>query len=135
MMMMDMRYMWSEMDSPFLMLKRFQPSRLVIFRRSRRWKKGTGEAGFEGTGVGRVDRTVGGFVSIHERNSSRNCRVGQRARHLNLGTMAQRRRRRLGWFFEDAGRLEVGGCSPLMVFLGRLNSAKSLRLPLDFSCA
>jgi len=40
----DMRYMWSAMDSPWAMPKRRQPSRLVVFRRERRWKKGTGEA-------------------------------------------------------------------------------------------
>lgn len=42
--MMDMRYMWSAMDSPAAdrMLKRRQPSRLVVLRRSRRWRKGRG---------------------------------------------------------------------------------------------
>jgi hypothetical protein len=41
---MDMRYMWSEMLSQWLMPKRRQPARLVVLRRSSRWKKGTGEA-------------------------------------------------------------------------------------------
>lgn len=64
---MDMRYMWSEMDSPCLMWKRHQPSRLVVFRRSRRWKKGIGLVGaVEGGGVWRVARTVGS-VSDHVR--------------------------------------------------------------------
>ncbi len=52
----DMRYIWSEIDSPAVMLKRLQPSRLVVFSRSRRWKKGTGDVGFEKMGVGRADR-------------------------------------------------------------------------------
>jgi hypothetical protein len=38
-----MRYMWSEMDSPEDMPKRRHPARLVVLRRERRWKKGTGE--------------------------------------------------------------------------------------------
>jgi len=42
---MDMRYMWSEMDSPFSILKRRQPARGVVFRRSMRWKNGRGELG------------------------------------------------------------------------------------------
>lgn len=58
---MDMRYIWSEMDSPCLMWKRHQPSRLVVFRRSRRWKNGIGLVGtVEGGGVGRVASTVCG---------------------------------------------------------------------------
>lgn len=43
MVMMDMRYMWSEMDSQLSMPKRRQPARWVVLRRSRRWKKGRGE--------------------------------------------------------------------------------------------
>ena len=58
---MDMRYIWSEIDSPAVISKRFQPSRLVVFRRSRRWKKGIGEVGFEGTGVGRAERATLGI--------------------------------------------------------------------------
>lgn len=46
MVMMDMRYMWSEIDSPWLMSKRRQPSRLVVLRRSIRWKKASGEVEF-----------------------------------------------------------------------------------------
>ena len=53
----DIRYMWSDMDSPELIWNRRQPSRFVVFRRSRRWKKGIGESGFDGMGAGRVDRT------------------------------------------------------------------------------
>jgi hypothetical protein len=60
---MDMRYMWSEIDSPWVMPKRRQPSRLVVFRRSRRWRKGIGVVGgVVGAGVGRVERTVDGQV-------------------------------------------------------------------------
>ena len=44
-MMIDIRYMWSEIDSPLRMLKRRQPSRGVVFKRSRRWKKGMGVVG------------------------------------------------------------------------------------------
>ena len=63
MVMMDMRYIWSEMDSPWLMLKRRQPSRLVVLRRSRRWKKGSGEVELVWKGVGRVERTIEGSVT------------------------------------------------------------------------
>ena len=52
--MMDMRYMWSEIDSPVVMPKRRQPSRLVVLRRSRRWRKGRGEEGEEEEGDGKV---------------------------------------------------------------------------------
>jgi len=38
-----MRYMWSEMDSALLIPNRIQPALLVVFSRSRRWKKGIGE--------------------------------------------------------------------------------------------
>lgn len=55
--MIDMRYMWSEMDSPLSIPKRRQPSRLVVLRRSRRWKKGTGEGEFSSGGWGRDART------------------------------------------------------------------------------
>ena len=58
MVMMDMRYMWSEMDSPFRRPMRRQPSRLVVLRRVRRWKKGIGVSGLGGGGAGRVVRTV-----------------------------------------------------------------------------
>lgn len=47
MVMMDMRYMWSEMLSPLWIQKRSQPARFVVFRRSRRWKKGIGVVGGE----------------------------------------------------------------------------------------
>lgn len=58
--MMDMRYMWSEMDSPDVMRKRRQPSRLVVLRRSRRWRKGRDEVGLDGGGgLGRSARAVG----------------------------------------------------------------------------
>lgn len=53
----DMRYMWSAIDSPWFMPKRRHPSRGVVFKRSRRWKKGIGEVGSEGGGWGSVDRT------------------------------------------------------------------------------
>ena len=45
MVMIDIRYMWSEIDSPLRMLKRRQPSRGVVFKRSSRWKKGMGVVG------------------------------------------------------------------------------------------
>jgi len=63
MVMMDMRYMWSEMDSPWLMPKRRHPSRLVVLRRSRRWKKGRGEDELVSGWLSRVERTVGGCQS------------------------------------------------------------------------
>lgn len=59
MVMMDMRYMWSEIDSPWLIPNLRQPSRLVVFRRSRRWKKGTGEDECFSRGAS-VERTVSG---------------------------------------------------------------------------
>jgi hypothetical protein len=42
MVMMAMRYMWSAMLSPWRMEKRRHPSRGVVLRRVRRWKKGIG---------------------------------------------------------------------------------------------
>lgn len=39
MVMMDMRYIWSEIDSPDVISWRRQPSRLVVLRRSRKWRK------------------------------------------------------------------------------------------------
>lgn len=58
-----MRYMWSEMDSPLGMPTWTQPERGVVFRRSRRWKKGIGfwgevEGDGKGGGWARVRRTV-----------------------------------------------------------------------------
>lgn len=65
MVMMDMRYMWSEIDSPWFMPKRRQPSRFVVLRRSRRWKKGTGEVvcGSGRWAAGIVERIVEGIQS------------------------------------------------------------------------
>ena len=40
------------------MLKRRQPSRFVVFSRSRRWKKGIGVWGFEGIEVGSLASSV-----------------------------------------------------------------------------
>lgn len=64
MVMMDMRYMWSAMDSPSSMSKRRQPSRLVVLRRERRCRKGRGVGGwgvFGGGGGRRLDaRAVSG---------------------------------------------------------------------------
>jgi hypothetical protein len=73
----DMRYMWSEMDSPlrvglahldaaasqqedYLVMPNLrQPSRLVSLRRSSIWKNGTGESEFvTGGPPGRVARIV-----------------------------------------------------------------------------
>lgn len=66
--MMAMRYMWSEIDSPWFMPKRRQPSRFVVFRRVRRWKKGTGEVvcdtGWKGAGM--VERTVEGVHCVDD---------------------------------------------------------------------
>ena len=50
MVMIDMRYMWSDIDSPDVISSRRQPSRLVVLRRSRRWKKGRGELVVENEG-------------------------------------------------------------------------------------
>lgn len=57
MVMMDMRYMWSAIDSPDVMPKRRQPSRLVVLRRSRRCRNGMGVGGLEGGGDWRVEST------------------------------------------------------------------------------
>ena len=62
MVMMDIRYMWSEMDSPDSIPKRRHPSRFVVFSRSRRWKKGTGDVGFVGIGNESLDTSVS-FIS------------------------------------------------------------------------
>jgi hypothetical protein len=78
--MMAMRYMWSPIDSPRMWLlevlvvvfvlvlelsmpKRRQPSRGVVFRRSRRWKKGIGEVVEDSGRWVRVVRT-GGWVLV-----------------------------------------------------------------------
>lgn len=55
---MDIRYMWSDIDSEEGIEKRRQPSRGVVFRRSRMWKKGMGVVGLAGGGKGRVVRTI-----------------------------------------------------------------------------
>ena len=57
--MIDMRYMWSAMDSGWGRWKRRQPSRGVVFRRERVWRKARGEvvvvvAVDEEEGLGRV---------------------------------------------------------------------------------
>jgi len=41
--MMDIRYMWSEIDSPWLMPNLRHPSLFVVFSRSSMWKNATGE--------------------------------------------------------------------------------------------
>jgi hypothetical protein len=56
--MMDMRYMWSAIDSPWLIPNRRQPSRLVVFKRSIRWKNGSGEVELSSGWVVRVERTL-----------------------------------------------------------------------------
>lgn len=58
----DIRYMWSAIDSPWAMPKRRQPSRFVVLRCESRWKNGIG---LVLCGVGRlcggiVERTVCG---------------------------------------------------------------------------
>ena len=59
MVMMDMRYMWSAMDSPWWERPACcQPSRLVDLSRERRWKKGIGVDVFSRGGLGRDERTV-----------------------------------------------------------------------------
>lgn len=39
----DMRYMWSAIDSPLLIPNLLQPSRLVVLSSWSMWKNGTGE--------------------------------------------------------------------------------------------
>lgn len=58
---MDMRYMWSAIDSLGLVEKRRQPSRGVVLRRSRRCVKGRMVVGGVGGGGERlkVERAVG----------------------------------------------------------------------------
>lgn len=69
MVMIDMRYMWSEMDSP-LIPKRRQPSRFVVLRRSRRWKNGIGVFVFSSGGCGRVDNTAEVSRNLEETDRS-----------------------------------------------------------------
>ena len=57
MVMMDMRYMWSEIDSPCSIENLRQPSRLFVFRRSMMWKKGSGEVELVSGRTGKVDST------------------------------------------------------------------------------
>ena len=71
---MDMRYMWSEMDSPDVMLKRRQPSRLVVLRRSRRCRKGRGVPGWDvGGGDERASRAK---ACQYWSECTLSCRVG-----------------------------------------------------------
>ena len=61
MVMMDMRYMWSEMDSPWEIIRRRHPSRGVVLRRSMMCRKGSGVVveGDEEGGLGMAARAVG----------------------------------------------------------------------------
>jgi hypothetical protein len=59
---MAIRYMWSPIDSPWLMPKRRQPSRLVVLRRSIMWKKAIGES-VEVSGRWGISLRTGGVVS------------------------------------------------------------------------
>ncbi len=125
---MDMRYMWSEIDSPAVMSKRFQPSRLVVFRRSRRWKKGIGEVGFEGTGVGRAERAAWG-VGMGLYRLSRRYHAGlEKVVYLILETMASKMRHFQLSLSLDDGRLVVSCCSPSTQFLGLVGAAKPLQI-------
>ena len=55
---MDILYMWSEIDSPWEIPNRLHPSRLVVLRRSRMWKNGTGDDVFFSGCTGNCDRTL-----------------------------------------------------------------------------
>lgn len=57
MVMIDIRYMWSAIDSPSVIVNRRHPSRFSRFNRSIRWKKGTGEVEFSNGGFGSFART------------------------------------------------------------------------------
>lgn len=57
----DIRYMWSEMDSAAHSPRRRHPSRFVVFRRSRKWKKAIGDVGFVGGGAGSLDSSAVGI--------------------------------------------------------------------------
>ena len=76
-------YMWSAMDSPLGILKRRQPSRGVVFRRSIVWRKCKDEVGCLGPAAGKVERTVSGVNSEHEKEK----RLG-RKRYLVQQTTA-----------------------------------------------
>lgn len=56
--MIDILYMWSAIDSPSFMPKRFHPSRFSRFKPSTRWKKGIGEVEFSCGGFGNSARTA-----------------------------------------------------------------------------
>ena len=60
--MIDIRYMWSAMDSGCGTEKRRHPSRGVVFNRSRRWRVGIGEVGggWVGGGEGLKEERAGG---------------------------------------------------------------------------
>lgn len=75
MVMIDIRYMWSEMDSPDDMPKRRHPSRFVVFSCSRRWKKGIGDVGFAGFGNGSLDTSVFSLVLDCRRVSPRYSKI------------------------------------------------------------
>lgn len=65
----DIRYMWSEMDSPDSMPKRRHPSRFLVFSNSRRWKKGIGDVGLVGIGNESLETSAFSSVPDYERTS------------------------------------------------------------------
>jgi hypothetical protein len=54
----DIRYMWSAIDSPRGTPKRRHPSRFSIFKRSMRWKNGMGDLEFSCGAFGRAAMTA-----------------------------------------------------------------------------
>lgn len=74
MVIMDMRYIWSEIDSPAEMPKRRHPSRLVVLSRSIRCRKGSVEVGFLGGGKGREASTMIVCQPIEWRQLFHGCR-------------------------------------------------------------
>lgn len=62
----DIRYIWSEIDSAVYSPKRRHPSRFVVFRRSRKWKKAIGDVGFVGGRAGNLESsTIGVSNNLH----------------------------------------------------------------------
>jgi hypothetical protein len=56
--MIDILYIWSAIDSPSSMPNRRHPSRFSVFNRSTRWKKDIGEVESSCGGSGRAARTA-----------------------------------------------------------------------------
>lgn len=108
MLIMAMRYMWSEMDSPRAMPNRRHPSRLVVLSRSRMWKYGTGESEFSAGGpAGIVARTLG---TVHSPGTLGNDNT-EGSGALQSAKRTLREARSHGWLHTGAGGWHLAAIS------------------------